>query len=423
MTTTKIRATYHINKRRSVLSLLILFLAAGFMAAGVGISGDAVKPASISEIRRSGRGDFYRVSSTQPEGNRDYITIEPGKSTVIFDVAGPGIINRVWVTALCADPSWPRMLVVEMFWDEQPKPSARAPLGDFFGAGMGKRFEFVSDMLAVLPYRGTGLNSFWPMPFAKGAKIVIRNDSVLPVQAFYFQVDYEKLKSPPATTLRFHAGYRQVAAINFEEGMKRFEALRIRGEGCFAGYSMGIHNGESGWFGEGDEILSIDGRAGQGTGLEDAVGGAWKPDSSYSGAFFGFLTDSSRAKNYKGFTNLHRFYLDPMICFSDSIAVAFERRPQDDWSGVSYWYQPEPGEFPPELPSPNLREPPRSAEDAKTIGEIRRLFTQVYKISGWPKNFASFDSVGDLISRVDALLAKEDYAAALRLLKAAAREQ
>ena len=419
----KTLAAYRINSRFVAATLFVVFFMFVPISPGGDVAGEAARPASVSEIRRCCRGDFYRVSSTQPEGNRDYISIEPGKSAVIFDVAGPGIINRLWVTALCADPSWPRMLVIEIFWDGRQKPSVRAPLGDFFGASMGKRLEFVSDMLAVLPHRGTGLSSFWPMPFAQGAKIVVRNDSVLPVQAFYFQVDYEKLQNAPPTPLRFHAVYRQVAARNFEEGMQRFDILRVRGQGCFTGYTLGVHNTDGGWFGEGDEILSVDGRVNQGTGIEDAIGAAWRPDSPYSGAFLGYLTDSSQAKNFKGFFNLYRFYLDPPICFTDSMTVTFERRPQDDWSGVSYWYQPEPGEVPPELPGPNLREPPRNAEGAKAAEEIRRLFAQVYKISGWPKNFTSFDSVGDLISRVDALLAREDYAAALRLLKAATREQ
>jgi len=414
----KIRARYLINSILIATAVLIVFFSSGTTSPG-----DADRPASISQIRNSSHGDFYRVSSTQAEGNKDYTSIDGGRSAVIFDVGGSGIINRFWVTALCADPSWPRALVVEMYWDGQQKPSVRTPLGDFFGAGMGARLEYSSDMQAVLPYRGAGFNSFWPMPFAQGAKIVIRNESVLPVQALYFQVDYETLKSPPTTPLRFHAGYRQSPGQNFGEGMTRFEIAQFRRPGCFAGYSLGIHNSEGGWFGEGDEILDIDGRVAQGTGLEDEIGTAWRPDSSYSGAFSGFLADSNKADNYKGFFNLYRFYLEPPICFANSMTVAFERRPQDDWSAVSYWYQPQWGEFPPELPPLKLREPPRSAEGVKALEETRRLYAKVYKISGWPNKFASFDSVGDLIRNVDALFSEKDYAAALRLLKAAAREQ
>jgi len=414
----KIRARYLINSILIAAAVLMLFFSSGTTSSG---NGD--RPASISQIRNSAHGDFFRVSSTQAEGNKDYISINGGQSVVIFDVSGSGVINRFWLTALCADPSWPRALVVEMYWDGQQKPSVRAPLGDFFGAGMGARIEYSSDMQAVLPYRATGFNSYWPMPFAQGAKIVVRNESILPAQALYFQVDYEKSKSAPTTPLRFHAGYRQSPARDFEEGMKRFEIAQLHRQGCFAGYSLGIHNPEGGWFGEGDEILDIDGRVAQGTGLEDAIGMAWRPESSYSGAFSGFLADSDKADSYKGFFNLYRFYLEPPICFDNSMTVAFERRPQDDWSAVSYWYQPEPGDFPPEFPPLKLREPPRSADGLKSLEETRRLYAKVYKIAGWPDRFTSFDSVGDLIRNVDALFTESDYAAALRLLKAAAREQ
>ena len=58
----------------------------------------------------------------------------------------------------------------------------------------------------------------------------------------------------------------------------------------------------------------------------------------------------------------------------------------------------------------------------KALDEARRLYTEIYRIADWPENFRVFDSVGDLVSRTDALFEQGDYEAALRLLKAAARD-
>jgi len=381
------------------------------------------KLSSVFDILRWCEGDFYRASSGEVSGNRDFITIEPGKEAVILDVSGAGIVHRIWVTVLCADPSWPRMLVLEMFWDGEISPNVRVPLGDFFGAAMGKRIEFQSRMSAVSPYRGTGLNSMWPMPFAKGARIVVRNESSLPVQAFYYQIDYTRLDKPPPVNLRFKASYNQRVPDKLTHDGTLLEVARIQGEGCYAGCVIGINNQQGGWFGEGDEIIDVDGRILQGTGLEDMVGAAWRPATSAIGPFIGFLSTKKALDNWKGFFTLYKFYIEPPVCFSRYIKVSLERRPQDSYSAVAYWYQAGPGRELPELPAPRLREPPRSKEGVKALEETRRLFVKIYKLAGWPDNFIAFDSVGNLISRVDLLFDKEDYPAALRLLRAAARRE
>ena len=397
-----------------------LFIISFTALAAISAAGGMNKRNPVASLNDAG-GTFERVSSTQVKGNGDFISIPAGKSAVIFDVKGRGIIRKIWVTVLCADPTWPRMITIEMFWDGSDEPSVKAPLGDFFGAVMGARREFESEMLNVLPLRGAGFNAHWPMPFEKGAKIVVKNESTLPVQAFYYQVDYIVPENAEISKMRFAASYAQVEPVVYEEKMRDFEIMQAEGEGCLAGYVIGIHNSAGGWFGEGDEIIEIDGRRTQGTGLEDAVGSAWRPNRSYSTPRYGFLFDGRVVDNWKGTHMLYRFYTDMPVCHEESISVKFERRPQDAWSSVVYRYTRGAVEAA-EIPKAADRLPPIGQEGEDALLEIRRLFMKVYKISGWPGKQTSFDALGDMINRVDVLFAAREYSAAIRLLKAAARE-
>jgi len=37
-------------------------------------------------------------------GNRDYLSVEPGKAVTLADLDGSGVINRVWFTIRNRDP-------------------------------------------------------------------------------------------------------------------------------------------------------------------------------------------------------------------------------------------------------------------------------------------------------------------------------
>ena len=54
------------------------------------------------------------------------------------------------------------------------------------------------------------LNSFFPMPFQKHAKVTITNEGKQPIGSLYYNIDYQTDSHPlPIGTLYFHAQYRQ----------------------------------------------------------------------------------------------------------------------------------------------------------------------------------------------------------------------
>ena len=95
-----------------------------------------------------------------------------------------------------------------MYWDNEATPSVETPIGDFFGLGLGEYFTYQSLPLAVSSVKA--LNSFFPMPFQKKARITVTNEGTQPVDACYFNIEYRVvLKTPACRHTLFHAQYRQ----------------------------------------------------------------------------------------------------------------------------------------------------------------------------------------------------------------------
>src|SRR5437762_5782494 len=116
-----------------------------------------------------------RVSSADPSGgNADFRPIEPGGTLTVLDVDGPALLTHIWFTLYAPARHHLKELVLRMYWDGERTPSVEAPLGDFFGLGLGDYFTWESELLSVANDRA--LNSFFPMPFQKHARITVTNE-------------------------------------------------------------------------------------------------------------------------------------------------------------------------------------------------------------------------------------------------------
>jgi hypothetical protein len=153
----------------------------------------------------------HRVSSyDRSGGNGDARNIAAGETLTLLDDAGPGIISHVWFTIASDDPNHLKALVLRMYWDGETTPSVETPVGDFFGLGLGDYHLYQSLPLSVGSDKA--LNSFFPMPFQKHARITVTNEGAIRTDAFYFNIDYKAYSKPlPGDQLYFHAQYRQAA--------------------------------------------------------------------------------------------------------------------------------------------------------------------------------------------------------------------
>jgi len=164
-------------------------------------------PGSLAGLARLRAFESQRLSSwDRGGGNADNITIGPGETALLGEVEGAGCVKHIWMTMMSL-PEEPHDLcqtVLRCFWDGEETPSVEVPLGDFFGIGFGQRRNFVSLPLQMSPQDGRGMNCWFPMPFAEGARFELENQGEH-VRLFYFYIDYEAYPALDDDYARFHA--------------------------------------------------------------------------------------------------------------------------------------------------------------------------------------------------------------------------
>jgi hypothetical protein len=314
---------------------------------------NGIKTKRISSYDRSG-------------GNKDSIAIEVGEIAEMAVIEGAGIIKHIWITVNAQDSFYLRNIIIRMYWDGEQQPSVESPLGDFFGQGWGESYNFVSLPLAAAPVNGKALNCYFPMPFGSGARITVENDTDLPINAFYYYVDYEIHPFMSDTKGRFHAWWnRELTEVHPEEGETEWSIVGpggnnqsdrdnylfadIEGKGHFVGVNYYVDSPGPMWYGEGDDMWLIDGESWpgslHGTGTEDFFNSSWCPKELYLHPYFGY----ARVNNNLGFmgrTHCYRFFLEDPIHFEKSLRTSIEHGHNNnltlDICTVSYWYQVEP---------------------------------------------------------------------------------
>jgi hypothetical protein len=312
-------------------------------------------------LENLGRPQEYRslrISSyDRTGGNRDALPIEPGATAILAEIQGLGAIHHIWVT-IAAEPFYGRKLILRMYWDGEKNPSVEAPIGDFFGVGHGLNRNF-SSLPINCSSEGRARNCYWFMPFRRSAKVTVTNEGSQPVAAFYYYIDYRVLRELPPDTPSFHAQYRQEMPCLPD---KNYLLLEAEGRGHYAGCNLSILQRSMGWWGEGDDMIYVDGESSpslHGTGSEDYFSDAWgmREDENL---FYGCpLQEDDFQAGSKA--TVYRFHIPDPIPFQKSIRVTIEHGHANDrsdyYSSVSYWYQAEPHKPFPPLPFVSERLP------------------------------------------------------------------
>jgi Protein of unknown function (DUF2961) len=361
------------NTRVSSLGLLLMFLACG-QALAQSADWLATVPQPHNYVLK-------RVSSyDRSGGNADFRPIPPGETLTLMDDPGPGTITHIWFTLATEESYHLKKLVLRIYWDNESTPSVEAPLGDFFGLGLGEYFLYQSAPLSVGPNKA--LNCFFPMPFEKHARMTVTNEGKELVEAFYFNIDYQAYSQPlPPDTLYFHAQYRQASPakgwtnqwpdngshiVNDKKNLRgegNYIWMEASGLGHFVGVTMSVLQNQDFWWGEGDDMFFIDGETSPsitGTGSEDYFLGAY----GFGGHPFSYplygapVVGEERAG---GRSSVYRFHLDSPIPFRKSLKATIEHGHanvrSDNYFSVAYWYQSEPHAAFPPLPAVEDRLP------------------------------------------------------------------
>ena len=303
------------------------------------------------------------------------VCINPGESTIVYEVFGSGAIDEICFY----DHEYPsdqsaRALILKIFWDGSEKAAVEAPVGDFFGGGPGYGHY---RCLPMSMERGRYTCRFH-MPFAKGCRVEMVNMGNKP-QRVHMSFSADEECTCTQDTMRFHAKWHR----GFDATLDRarfapdgdrwpdWPLLLTQGVyGRFVGIHMHVHNtwkepvhpAESWWYGkwdkknidwwwgEGDEKFFVDGEhfpSTFGTGSEDYIGYAWAAEPPFARFDSPYAMMNIMPIDGNGDTSVSRFHVADSVPFQHSFEAFIEKYKPDCWGDANsclyavtpYWYQ------------------------------------------------------------------------------------
>jgi hypothetical protein len=297
-------------------------------------------------------------------GNGDMWPLPPGGVRDVFRAAGPGVITHMWFTIAAHSANHLKELVLRGYWDGNAKPSVEVPIGDFFGLNLGTYQIYESEYLACSP--GRALNCYFAMPYRRHARFTVTNEGAQQVTAFYSNIDYMRVPRLPDDIAYFHAQYRQAAPCSNlwpvnGHGKNNYVYMETRGRGHLMGVTLGVLQNTPGWWGEGDDMIYVDGDAKPtigGTGSEDYFLGSWNWGGRDAAIPFGHRMYGApiiaNAERTAGRYCCYRWHGDNPVTFERSLRHTMEHGHANDradnFFSAAYWYQTEPYTDFPALP-------------------------------------------------------------------------
>ena len=363
--------------------------------------------AILSDLARPMDGRSMRATSTKTDSlgkpiahNADNSRVLPGKSKVVLDAKGPGVVTHMWFTflgpgrhpwAINGSATHQEMLI-RVYYDGHEAPDIEVPFGEFFANCFGRRAAVIS--LPVIVEDADSYNCFWPMPFRKSIRVEVVNQSKEKnINLLYYNIDWVKKERLPAETPYFYAYYRQEYPT---KPGGDYVILETSGKGHYVGTVMAVRTRSPAWFGEGDEKIYIDGEKEAsiwGTGTEDYFLSAWGLQAGVNTPYFGTVYFDQWGI-VGGHTSAFRWHVADPVIFNSGIRVTIEhygwispdenveRRAhswnerEDDFSSVAYWYQTGTPTFPRGVPPAEERVLPSldvkfPAKDAAAAGTFK----------------------------------------------------
>lgn len=228
------------------------------------------------DIIAAGKGLMTHQLPVKGTVTKAKVTIPEKTTNVIFTKSdGPGAVRRLRVSVQAEDYQQAlRSTIMEISSDGEP--CVWCPIGDFFGTGYDI-YPHTTWYTRVDQQSGT-MECLWTMPFARSLEVRLRNlgNQVVTAQA---DVDCGNW-TWDERSMYFHATWRQ--ATKYIGPPVDYNYVTIQGRGVYVGDSLDVFSdqlpGKTGWWGEGDEKIYVDGETFPshfGTGTEDYYGYSW----------------------------------------------------------------------------------------------------------------------------------------------------
>lgn len=282
------------------------------------------------------------------------------------EIEGSGVIRPIWLTPT---GDW-RSQILRIYWDGSDVSAVECPLGDFFACGWGQYAQVSS--LAVCVNPGSAFNSYWEMPFRKGARFTLENRSAQRL-TIYDQITYT-VQPVEEDAGYFHAQFRRVNPLPYKQNYTILDGICGRGQYVGTYMAWGVNN--TGWWGEGEIKFYMDGDREYpticGTGTEDYFCGSYNFENPQTHQYQTFMTPYSGLCQvirpdgvYAPQTRfgLYRWHIADPVYFAEELRVTIQALGwrsggrylplQDDIASVAYFYLDRPACALPPLGSPD----------------------------------------------------------------------
>ena len=275
-------------------------------------------------LHRHRRPQPARVVVGPAGRNWDFIVVGPGRRRRCSSTRARAASRTSTARSRSPSSTDYRDAILRCYWDGEATPSVEVPLGDFFGLAHARIRLLRSALVAVNP----------------GLRLVARPARLLPDAVRDRRAHHARAsrrararrraarrsgttsttrpttrRRPTTRCASTRSGGRRrptvagrpaartcscTAASNLD-GAENYVALEATGAGQMVGLLLEINNVAGGWYGEGDDMVFVDGEAWppsiHGTGTEEIFGGGACPAREYAGPYHGFhLIESPRLR-------------------------------------------------------------------------------------------------------------------------------
>jgi len=312
-----------IMKKSLMLSLIVL--SAGMVSAQVNVlpEGDVRTVWFSGENQEGAKGAGGQLRHGRK--GAPCLGIPANGELVLADIKESGTIRRIWCTTVGFEPEMLRSLVIEMYWDGEDKPAVQVPFADFFGQTFGHMVPFENAFFSSP--KGTSFNCVVPMSFRTGARIVVKNETDIPVGIFY-EVDATVGDVHGEGMMYFHSHWRRE---NFTKLREDFTILpKVEGRGRFLGCHLGFRSNpdySGAWWGEGEVKIFLDGDTDLptlcGTGTEDYIGSGYG-QHNFSHLYQGNTFVTEQNQTHKDSYSFYRLHIPDPVYFKSDIRATIQ---------------------------------------------------------------------------------------------------
>jgi hypothetical protein len=216
-------------------------------------------------------------------------------------------------------------LRLRIWADGTTAPVVDAPVGAFFGSGVGET-NLTSLLAGILPDSDT-FYSYWPMPYGARVRVELYNGSTQLLRSFQAEIAYVNRAYPFPGELTGYFRTMESLSRPTQTGLDH-PLLGVTGVGHLVGFHLLVHTRDEGLL-EGDERFHVDGMLTpgvRGTGTEDCFNSGWYYNRGRSiNALHG--ANSTRSE---GWIDQYRWYLSDYIPFSSDLTGGIEHGPIND---------------------------------------------------------------------------------------------